>query len=180
VQQRLQNLDDLQALFSFKIFVSIIILIVIFATILKKTFRKNPSFMLLLSIFLGTFTYNVAINNSLATYQNSTRYYFGETGFDSTCDWILNNIPSDQVIFAPKDIGLQSGHKYLEDALLLPALSPEDLLINLKNQQVRYVVLRNKFDYSPLVFGLSFDELRTEFSKVVFKNGDFEIWEKPL
>lgn len=112
--------------------------------------------------------------NATASY--STRYYFGERGLADVIDHLRNETPSDAYILAAKDIGLQSERRFFEDAFFLMK-SPDELRKALRVLPVRYLVTRQKWDYSRAVFPEQFEVFPEFFEPLIDQpSPDFTIW----
>lgn len=106
----------------------------------------------------------------------STRYYYRERGLSEFLSRAADIIPPGASVIAPKDVGLQLGRPFYEDAGLLP-LTPSKLRTKLEMIQAPYLVTRALYDYSEAVFPEQFDILR-EFYVPVLQDPDidFTLW----
>jgi hypothetical protein len=156
---------------------TLLIFIVILSLYVMLTFsidwKKSLGLALIFAGIMNNFTVNVALSEQ--TY--STRYYFGESGEKEVLDWIRQNTEKSDKIMAAKDIGLQSNRHFYEDAYLFAEFTPEKLMNYLAKEDVKYIVVRNLYDYSKQVYGGYFSVLSTKFTVVPQGLiGDFEIW----
>lgn len=110
--------------------------------------------------------------------QYSTRYYFSEVGMNQLVSYLRSEIPEDSVLFVGKDVGIQSGHKFVEDAQWL-FLTPQELEQQLLNSDVEYWVSRTKWDYSEPSFPEHFALLKQYFAPVANQpSPDFVVWKR--
>lgn len=108
----------------------------------------------------------------------STRYYLSEEGLDSTIRELQLVVKPNATLLAPKDVGLQTNRRFFEDALILP-MTETDLRETLERIDVDYVVTRNKWDYSEVVFPESFAVIREVYEPTDRQpSPDFVIWQK--
>ena len=107
----------------------------------------------------------------------STRYYYGEQGMSEFLARATKMIPRGVSIISPKDVGLQLGRRYYEDASLLP-LSPSRLRAQLIALDAPYLVTRSLWDYSEPVYPAQFEVLREFYAPVISPNAtsDFTLW----
>jgi 4-amino-4-deoxy-L-arabinose transferase-like glycosyltransferase len=111
-----------------------------------------------------------------ATSPFSTRYYYGETGMSKFLSRAAEIVPPGTAMIAPKDVGLQLGRPFYEDARLLP-LSPSALRSQLDEIRAPYLVTRDLWDYSEVVFPAQFDVLREYYAPVSgLPETDFKLW----
>lgn len=106
----------------------------------------------------------------------STRYYYRERGLSEFLSRVGGIIPPGAAVIAPKDVGLQLGRPFYEDASLLP-LPTSELRTKLETIQAPYLVTRSLFDYSEIVFPAQFDVLREYYVPVLADpDSDFTLW----
>jgi 4-amino-4-deoxy-L-arabinose transferase-like glycosyltransferase len=107
----------------------------------------------------------------------STRYYYGERGMSEFLSQSGKIIPRGASIISPKDVGLQLGRPYYEDATLLP-LSPSRLRAQLTKLDAPYLVTRSLWDYSESVYPAQFEVLRDFYVPVISPSttSDFTLW----
>jgi 4-amino-4-deoxy-L-arabinose transferase-like glycosyltransferase len=107
----------------------------------------------------------------------STRYYYGERGMSEFLSRAGKIIPRGASIISPKDVGLQLGRPYYEDASLLP-LSPSRLRAQLTKLDAPYLVTRSLWDYSESVYPAQFEVLRDFYVPVLSPSAtsDFTLW----
>lgn len=120
----------------------------------------------------------VQVTSSLvdATSPYATRYYYGERGMAEFLALADDAIPDDAVVIAPKDVGLQLGRTFYEDAALL-GLPASKLPSQLEDIQAGYLVTRTLWDYSESVFPAQFAVLREFYEPVIADpNLDFTLW----
>jgi len=116
-------------------------------------------------------------NTALAQQDFSTRYYFGEKGEGASIAKLAEIATPGTKIMAPKDVGLQSGLPFYEDAILLNQFPAQDITKYLIDEKIKVIVVRKLYDYSALVYPDHFMEINKQF-KVIDGGiiGDFEIW----
>jgi hypothetical protein len=106
----------------------------------------------------------------------STSYYFGERGLDLTIDAIEDYIKKDELILAAKDIGIQSGRPFIEDAAVVN-LSTVELTKFFSSSPISLVITRKKFDYSEPVYPDYFGVIQQLYVPILDnKDLDFIIW----
>lgn len=107
----------------------------------------------------------------------STRYYYGERGMSEFLSRAGKIIPRGASIISPKDVGLQLGRPYYEDASLLP-LSPARLRAQLTKLDAPYLVTRSLWDYSESVYPAQFEVLGEYYVPVISPSAtsDFTLW----
>jgi hypothetical protein len=138
----------------------------------KNVFLRISLFSIFLSLAISQFSAFALHRN--ANY--STSYYFGEKGLDLTIDAVKDYTKSDQLILAAKDIGIQSGRPYIEDAAVTH-LSTEELSEFFSDSNISLIVTRKKFDYSESVFPDYFTVIQQLYVPILEKNElDFTIW----
>jgi hypothetical protein len=124
------------------------------------------------SVFLAQFTMFATHRNS----HNSTTYYFDERGLSESISLVQELAPPGSVIIAPKDVGIQSGIPYYEDAFIAP-LPEQEVLKYLELNKPSLVVTRNKFDYSEPVYPQYFEAIRKKYVPVATTNQyDLVVW----
>ena len=124
------------------------------------------------SVFLAQFTMFATHRNS----QNSTTYYFDERGLSESIILVQELAPPGSVIIAPKDVGIQSGIPYYEDAFIAP-LPEQEVLKYLELNKPSLVVTRKKFDYSEPVYPQYFEAIRKKYVPVATTNqSDLVVW----
>jgi hypothetical protein len=144
-------------------------------------FRVKSRLWVSISIALVTITVlnSVSINSLMGKQHFSTRYYFGERGQSQVLSWLTNHSNSTDKLFSAKDIGLQSGLKFYEDAYLLGSYTPEDLLSYLLRSEVSIIIVRQMWDYSPSVYQEYFSVINSRYKLVPEGSiGDFQIWRR--
>ena len=128
--------------------------------------------VLFTSIFLAQFTVFATHRNS----QNSTTYYYNERGLSETISLVKEIAPPGTVIIAPKDVGIQSGVPYYEDAFVAP-LPETEVLKYIELNEPSLVVTRNKFDYSEPVYPQYFAAIRQKYQPIATNfQSDLVIW----
>jgi len=141
----------------------------------RKAHLSNFIFFFIICLAIcNNYRANELIKNS----DYSVRYFFGERGLQETVDWISKNVKAQDSIVAAKDVGLGSGADFYEDAILYYSYSPLILKKFLLDNEVDYIVVRNKYDYSRLVFGPTINMITTGFKKIEGQFYDFEIWKR--
>lgn len=106
----------------------------------------------------------------------STSYYFGEVGLKDVIVEIKGAMNENQILLAPKDVGIQSGIPFLEDAMIA-SLSEDEIRFYLVQNQPDVVVTRNKFDYSEAVYPSYFEAIRSLYAPTNDSAWeDFTIW----
>jgi hypothetical protein len=156
--------------------------ILLVTVLFKFKFIKSPDTVkslkgmfaaaMFMSVFLAQFTLFATLRNS----QNSTTYYFNERGLSESIDLVQEIAPPQSVIIAPKDVGIQSGIPYYEDAFLAP-LSQQEVLNFIELNKPSLVVTRNRFDYSEPVYPQYFQAIRMKYEPVATTNqSDLVIW----
>jgi hypothetical protein len=164
----------------FLVVYSLIVLLTV-GTLLAKEFvlsAKNVVCALItLTMILGIAN-NFAVNLSLQKTDFNTRYFFGEKGMKEISEWLSKNVRSDDVVISAKDVGLNSGIRFYEDAILYYTFTPESLNEFVEQSSIDYIVVRKKYDYSRLVFEDMINASTQDFSLVRGDFYDFEIWKK--
>ncbi|MCU1580505.1 MAG: hypothetical protein JWP19_2709 [Rhodoglobus sp.] len=106
----------------------------------------------------------------------ATRYYYGERGMAEFLARADDVIPAGAAVIAPKDVGLQLGRPFYEDASFL-GLTPSKLRSELARTEAPYLVTRSLWDYSESVFPAQFDVLREFYEPVLVDSAlDFTLW----
>ena len=132
----------------------------------------------MIALLFGIIGSQMTVNLVHRSADFSTRYYFGERGLASVVDYLSRETPKDSYIIGAKDIGLQSGRRFYEDAALLPQ-SPDDLRSLLANNPADYFVTRKKWDYSDQVYPDQFAVLPEFFTPIADQPAeDFTIWRR--
>jgi hypothetical protein len=90
------------------------------------------------------------------------------------------NTDEGDILLAAKDVGLESQRQFFEDAILYYSLDTIQLKEFLKNSNVKFIVVRKKYDYSRLVFGEKIDSITQPYFQINEDFGDFEIWKLKL
>jgi hypothetical protein len=156
-----------------------IIVVPILFAIIKSLKEMNIWASLCFSMLVIWTAQNVSVNIWLSQQRASIRYYFGESGQAEVLKWLSRNTTDQDILFSAKDIGLQSGRKFYEDAYLLGSLTPSSLSKFLLNSHVDIIVIRNKWDYSPLIYSQYFSALTNSYALAPDGAiGDFQIWRK--
>ena len=159
------------------LFVAILLLSSIY--ILSRNQGRDFSFALGVSLLVCVISINSAVNTDLARVQFSTRYYFGESGMQSVLTWLHNNAKPESRLFAPKDIGLESGMVFFEDAQILASVPTSEISHELEIDKVNLIIIRNLYDYSPQIYPEQLAAAVHNFKQVKGKDFiDFQIWEK--
>lgn len=104
----------------------------------------------ILGLLMATVTYNLGMAAVQAVDERSVRYFPGEVGFDATVRRLQQLVGPDDPILVPKDIGSATYNRYHEQETLF--LDTERLAEVLANDKVQYVVVRDDWDYSYLIF----------------------------
>lgn len=108
----------------------------------------------------------------------SSRYYYGETGLADTISQIVLLAGHESELLAAKDVGLQSGLSFYEDAAFFftPAAGAQS---KLESFCAEFLVTREKWDYSSLVFPEHHEILGQNYEVVFERPGsDFKIWSR--
>ena len=147
--------------------------------ILVKTSKFKFNQLALLLVSLSIISINSGVNTALAKSDFSTRYYFGESGQKRVVAWLAENSNKDSVLFAAKDIGLESGLPFYEDAQILASVAASEFSVFLESKKVNLIVIRNLFDYSPQIYANQLEAAVQGFRRVLNSNfGDFQVWER--
>jgi hypothetical protein len=105
----------------------------------------------------------------------STRYYFGERGFDQAVADVRALTPDGEAVLAPKDIGFEAQRPFYEDALLFG--DPATLQKLLSDGTTPVAVTRKDFDYSEPIYPDAFRVIRQYMTPVFDRPGSgFVIW----
>ena len=121
-----------------------------------------------------TIQFSVDIMHSFADY--STRYYFSERGLDDVIQYLRSETEQDSYIIAAKDVGLQSGRRFYEDAAFLTR-TPDEFRILLRDTPATYLVTRKKWDYSNFVYPAQFEVIPEYFVPIPHQPAeDFIVW----
>jgi len=130
------------------------------------------------ALFFGVVSSQLALDLANRSADYSTRYYFGERGLGDTIAYLQREMPRDAYLFAAKDIGLQSGRRFFEDAAFFYQ-SPEALEAFLRDGPIRFLVTREKWDYSEPVFPQHFAVIGKYFAPVPNQpSPDFTVWKR--
>jgi hypothetical protein len=167
---------------SFVTFADLFLMAPVFIGIIFMLARKDFSKFKTLEILVVSCTLwialtSISINSALVSQDFSTRYYFGERGELKIIEKVrIISTPKDRIM-APKDVGLQAGTPFFEDALLLNQFSPEEITEYLVSNKISLIVVRKLYDYSALVYPDHFSAINQKY-KVIQDGriGDFEIW----
>ncbi|MCU1422412.1 MAG: hypothetical protein JWN36_2063 [Microbacteriaceae bacterium] len=142
----------------------------------RERLRRPLLIALVSSLVFTPIMVQTASSVQNATSPYATRYYYREAGMAPFLKSADKIIPRHAKIIAPKDVGLQLGRPYYEDAGLLP-LSPSKLAAKIKELHAPYLVTRSLWDYSEAAFPQSFDVLRKYYTPILHKTGeDFTLW----
>lgn len=126
----------------------------------------------------GTVFSAAIMNLSHRSAEGSTRYYLSEIGLADVISYMNINSPPDSILIAAKDIGLQSKRRFYEDAFLLN-FDEQDLREVIETSNARFLITRNKWDYSEAAYPSSFAVLKDYFLPVKNQPSvDFVIWER--
>ncbi len=157
-------------------FVFLILAILFIKYNVPRVPRNILSNTLFLSILVSVFFSQFATFSLHRNVQYSTSYYFGERGLAETILKVKALTNRKDLVLSAKDIGLQSGRPFIEDALIVN-MDDTQLREYLIELQVSLVVTRNRFDYSKEVYPVYFSVLE-ELYKPIYedKNIDFVIW----
>jgi 4-amino-4-deoxy-L-arabinose transferase-like glycosyltransferase len=138
--------------------------------------KRVLSALVITSMTLSVFLLQLG---SFAQHRNSeysTSYYFGEVGLREVIVELRDNMNDKQILLAPKDVGIQSGIPFIEDAFIA-SLSEDEVRSYLLQNRPEVIVTRKKFDYSEPVYPQYFDAVRSLYAP---KNEsaweDFTIW----
>jgi hypothetical protein len=138
----------------------------------SKVLRGVLASSTVLAVFYAQFTMFALHRNSV----NSTTYYFNERGLSESIDLVKKLAPPGSVIIAPKDVGIQSGIPFHEDAFIAPK-SEVETLNYIETNNPSLIVTRNRFDYSESVYPQYFEAIRQEYDPVANTfQSDFVIW----
>jgi len=86
-------------------------------------------------------------------------------------------VPSDLAILAPKDVGIQSEHRYFEDAIILPSTSKSEFRKFVRTEPLGLIVARNNLDYSEDVFPAEFEATAEYYEPIPNQlSPDFVLW----
>ena len=159
---------------------TILIFLLIFIPLVRINYsRVSKNLVLKITLFSIFLSLTVSQFSTFALHRNanySTSYYFGEKGLDLIIDSVRDYTKSDQLILAAKDIGIQSGRPFIEDAAVTH-LSTEELGEFFSESPIALVVTRKKFDYSETVYPDYFSVIQQLYVPVLEKNElDFTIW----
>jgi 4-amino-4-deoxy-L-arabinose transferase-like glycosyltransferase len=166
----------------FLVVYSLIVLLTAGTTLAKKfvfSAKNAVCALITLTMILGIAN-NFAVNLSLKKAEFNTRYFFGEKGLKETSEWLSRNVRSDDVVISAKDVGLNGGVRFYEDAILYYTFTPESLKEFVEQNSIDYIVVRKKYDYSRLVFEDMINAITQDFSLVSGDFYDFEIWRKVI
>jgi hypothetical protein len=167
------NFDVLTNAFWLVPFAVAVFILAIKKNFLKIKLQEHLIIFATLSILMSSFISNTALSQQ----DFSTRYYFGEKGEGASIAR-LNEISTPGTrIMAAKDVGLQSGLPFYEDAILLNQFPAKEIVKYLMDEKIEFIIVRKLYDYSALVYPDHFMEINKQF-KVIDGGiiGDFEIW----
>lgn len=135
------------------------------------------SYVMVVSLAVGIALQQALVSISIARADFSTRYYYGERGLAEVTAAVEAATGVDDIIFAAKDVGLQSHRRFDEDAGPLYSMTPEEFDSYLAERGLALVVTRQKYDYSEAVFPDYFNVLRRHFTPAQQQpSPDFTIW----
>lgn len=162
------------------VFAGVAVLIAAYAALTRRQTMLSAGSLALataaVAAGVGTLAAQTSVNLTHASAPYSTRYYLGERGFDDVIDYIKEKVPADAIILSAKDIGIQSGHRYYEDAFFLP-MAPADLKVALAENPSTYLVTRKKWDYSRAAYPKQFKLLPQFFTPLPDQPAqDFTVW----
>ncbi len=164
---------------NFKVIFIIAILIALATLLIQRMTREDVFSVLFVMIVVGVTAINSGVNSALSKVDFSTRYYFGEAGQKVVLEWLTKNTNSDTILFSAKDIGLESGLPFYEDAQILASVKTSDIPNYLRQNGINVIVIRNLYDYSPQVYPSQLEAAVRGFSQIPnSKFGDFQIWKR--
>ena len=158
----------------------ILILLMTTTTFLvRNTFRQSKKFFTYLLLMISIISMNAGVSTAIANSSFSTRYYFGESGEKEVLTWLAENSNYRSVLFAAKDIGLESGIRFYEDAQILASVDEASIPAFLDSSGINLIVIRELYDYSPQIYSTQLAAAVQGFNRVVGSDfGDFQVWEK--
>ena len=105
----------------------------------------------------------------------STRYYYGERGFEQAVIDARSLTPAGEALLSPKDIGYEADRPFYEDAQLFG--NPAALRKLLLERTAAVAVTRKDFDYSESVYPEAFAVVREYMVPVFDRPGSgFVVW----
>jgi hypothetical protein len=105
----------------------------------------------------------------------SVRYYYGQTGTERAIADVQALTDPDDAIIAAKDIGLEAGRPFYEDAGLFG--DPAGLASLIDSGDVDLIVTRCTWDYSDVVWPEAFATIREHAIPVIADRGsDYVLW----
>jgi hypothetical protein len=141
-------------------------------------FRPVMAVVAAVAVVVPAIVCQTAVDADTRSASYSTRYYYGERGLAAVIRYLRDHTPSSATLISAKDVGLQSGRQFYEDAFVLP-LAPTALRAYLARNPAAYLVSRAKWDYSPLVFPAQFEVLKEFFAPISDQpSPDFVIWQR--
>ena len=164
---------------SHKVYTFIFIIFCITIFLIHKYLSNGLFLTFFIATVIGVVSINSAINSVISNAHFSTRYYFGETGMKPVLKWIANNSTRKSILFSAKDIGLESGLPFYEDAQVLGSIPTAEIAHFLEMHKINLIVIRNLYDYSLQVYPTQLSAAVQGFSKIAGNNfGDFQVWER--
>ncbi len=161
--------------------VSGILIVLILATtfLVRSTVRQKKKIFTYVLLMTSIVSINAGVSNAISNSNFSTRYYFGESGEKEVLTWLAENSNYRSVLFAAKDIGLESGIRFYEDAQILTSVDEAKIPAFIDSSGINLIVIRELYDYSPQIYSAQLAAAVQGFKRVVNSDfGDFQIWEK--
>ena|GEM_PF-4323733 len=150
---------------------------------LKKTEIKRLFGFLLILMMVASYI-SLDIVQAQANY--STSYFYGEEGFRETVKFLKDNLKEGEFFAArSRDLAVMSGKRFY----IFDRLHPEDVSGILKNNDIKYLVLRDEFYLDGITSRNVFDDIMAnkENNKIISENyalvkryGFFRIYEKKI
>jgi hypothetical protein len=175
----LNKFEDLNPLSTMNIYFLVTMLII--ATIKSRPSIKEIKNVLAFGLVVTTIlisSQNIYTNFRISQSTHALRYYFGESSMVGILDLLKTPQYSERRLMAAKDIGLQSGLVFYEDAVLFSRFTPSELDDYLLRENITLIVVREKWDYSPLVYKDYFDLILKGFVRRDSGIKDFQLWER--
>jgi hypothetical protein len=161
--------------------VSGILIVLILATtfLVRNTVRQKKKIFTYVLLMTSIVSMNAGVSTAISNSSFSTRYYFGESGEKEVLTWLAENSDYRSVLFAAKDIGLESGIRFYEDAQILTSVDEANIPEFIDSSGINLIVIRELYDYSPQIYSAQLAAAVQGFKRVVNSDfGDFQVWEK--
>jgi hypothetical protein len=131
--------------------------------------------VLTVALFVSVFSLDLGLVLAQRSADHSVRYYYGMTGTAQAIADVQELTDPDDVVIAAKDIGLEAGRPFYEDALLVD--DPAGMADLIDSGDVALVVTRCTWNYSEAVFPDAFAVIREHAVPVVADHAsDYVLW----